>query len=69
MLNRKNQPLKPPVLFLAADRVGTEYSYYDKKDAHFFGSSCAMMLNPPYLISRLGKKDEGYLLAEAKLPK
>ena len=69
MLNKKNEPLKPPALFLAADRVGTEYSYYDKKDTHFFGSSCGIMLNPPYLVGRLGKKDEGYLLVEAKLPK
>jgi hypothetical protein len=59
----------PPKLFLVSDRVGTEYSFFDKKDVHFFGSSCAMMLNPPYVVGRLGKKDEGYLFVEGKLPK
>lgn len=69
ILNKKKENSKPPILFLAADRVGTEYSYFDKKNTHFFGSSCGLMLNPPYLISRLGKKDEGYLLIDGKLPK
>ena len=59
---------KRPVLFLAADRVGSEYSYFDKKETHFFGSSCGIMLNPNYIVQKLGKKEEGYLLIEASLP-
>ena len=47
---------KQQLLFLAADRVGFEYSYFDKQDVHFFGGSCAIMLNPTYLIRNLGKK-------------
>ena len=31
LLNHKNQPLKQKILFLAADRVGKEYSYFDEK--------------------------------------
>ena len=69
LLSVKNQPPKKPILFLAADRVGTEYSYFDKKDTHFFGSSCAIMLNPCYVVQKLSKKDEGYLLVENNLPK
>lgn len=61
--------IKPPVLFFAADRVGQEYSFYDKKNTHFFGSSCAIHLNPPYVIQKLSKLDEGYLMIESKLPK
>lgn len=60
--------IKSEALFLAADRVGTEYSFYDKKDTQFFGSSCAIHLNPPYLIQKLSKLDEGYLMIEGKLP-
>lgn len=53
---------RSPVLFFAADRVGREYSYYDKKETQFFGSSCALHLNPPYLIQKLSKLDEGFLM-------
>lgn len=61
--------IKPPVVFFAADRVGREYSFYDKKDTQFFGSSCAIHLNPPYVIQKLSKLDEGYLMVETKLPR
>jgi hypothetical protein len=46
------------VLFLAADRIGQEYSYYDKKNIDFLGSSCAMSINPHELIDRLDKRSE-----------
>lgn len=54
--------IKDPMIFFAADRVGKEYSYYDKKEAQFFGSSCAIHINPPYIIQKLSKVDEGYLM-------
>ena len=57
LISKKNEAPMKPIMFLAADRVGTEYSYFDKKDTHFFGSSCAIMLNPPYIVQKLGKKD------------
>jgi hypothetical protein len=46
------------VLFLAADRIGEEYSYYDKKKINFLGSSCALSINPHSVIDRLDKKSE-----------
>ena len=61
--------IKDEVIFFAADRVGTEYSYYDKKDCQFFGSSCAIHINPPYVIQKLSKLDEGYLMVDGKLSK
>jgi len=49
------------VLFLAADRIGPEYSYYDKKNITFLGSSCALTLNPHRLINQLDKTKEAVL--------
>jgi hypothetical protein len=49
-------------LFLAADRVGKEYSFYDQKYIDFFGGSCAIHLNPNYVIRCLPKCKEGYLM-------
>lgn len=46
------------VLFLAADRIGKEYSHYDKKNISFLGSSCALSLNPNAIIDRLDKRSE-----------
>lgn len=61
-LNRLLPILKPRseknVLFLAADRIGEEYSYYDKKNTNFLGSSCALSINPHQLIDRLDKSSE-----------
>ncbi len=61
-LNRLKPLLKPNgkknILFLAADRVGEEYSYYDKKKFHFLGSSCGLSINPNAIIGSLDKKSE-----------
>lgn len=64
-LERLSPILKPKgqrnVLFLAADRIGQEFSYYDKKNIDFLGSSCAISINPHQLIDRLDKKSEKVL--------
>lgn len=44
------------------DRVGSEYDVFAKKKVQFYGSSCAMMLNPTYMIKNLGIEEEGYLM-------
>jgi hypothetical protein len=59
---------KKTFLFLAADRVGSEYDYYAKKETMFYGSSCAVMLNPAKMLKNLDIKNEGYLLIETYLP-
>lgn len=53
--NQKN------ILFLAADRVGREYSHYDKNDFNFLGASCALSINPVRLIDKLDKASEKVL--------
>jgi hypothetical protein len=67
-LERLNPVSKKHVLFLAADRVGPEYSYYDKEDIVFLGSSCALSLNPHQLIERLDKTKEAVLQVDYELP-
>lgn len=61
-LNRLKPLLKPNskknVLFLASDRIGKEYSHYDKKNISFLGSSCAISINPNTIIGSLDKKSE-----------
>lgn len=46
------------VLFLAADRVGTEYGFFNKEYTCFMGGSCAISFNPNVLVDRLDKKKE-----------
>ena len=52
-----------------ANRVGEEYSFYEKKNFWFMGSSCAITINPTLVLDRLGKADEGVLKVEVSLPK
>lgn len=59
---------KKTFLFLAADRVGTEYDYFAKKNTMFYGSSVAIMFNPSKVLKNLDIKDEGYLLIDTYLP-
>jgi hypothetical protein len=42
---------------------------FAKKKVQFYGSSCAIMLNPVYMIKNLGIEQEGYLMIETKLPR
>lgn len=71
-LNRLDPLLAPKsnkhILFLAADRVGVEYSYYDKKEITFMGGSCALSINPHKLVSKIDKKSEKVLKVEYELP-
>ena len=68
------QPLLKPHcqkkrVLLVANRVGEEYSFYEKKNFWFIGSSCAITINPTLVLDRLGKADEGVLKVEVSLPK
>jgi len=71
-LDRLRPILKPNSnrkrLFLVANRVGEEFSFYDKKNFWFMGSSCAITINPTYLVDRLDKDQESYLLVKMSLP-
>lgn len=44
---------KQTFLFLGCDRVGKEYDLVAKKNITFYGSSCAIMLNPTKIIEKL----------------
>lgn len=59
---------KRTTLFLAADRVGKEYDVFAKKETMFYGSSCAIMINPFKIIKNLDIVSEGYLLIDTFLP-
>lgn len=59
---------KKTFLFLAADRVGTEFDVFAKKNTIFYGSSCAIMFNPSKILKNLDIKNEGYLLIDTYLP-
>lgn len=41
-------------LLLFCDRAGYEDDVFAKKKIQFYGSSCAIMLNPTYIIKNLG---------------
>ena len=41
-------------LLVFCDRIGSEMDVITKKNAQFYGSSCALMLNPSYMIQNLG---------------
>jgi len=49
-------------ILLFCDRVGWENDVFVNKKLQFFGSSCAIMLNPTYMIKNLGIEEEGYLM-------
>ena len=53
---------KKTLLVLAADRVGTEFDYFAKKEIMFYGSSAAIMINPHKILSNLDVQNEGYLV-------
>lgn len=60
---------KRDVSFLAADRVGSEYSHYDKKQICFMGGSVAISLKPPnVVVESVDKKMERYLKVTVDLP-
>jgi hypothetical protein len=54
-------------LFLASDRVGTEYDYFAKKKVAFYGSSCAIMFNPTKIMNNLDITSEGFLIIDTYL--
>ena len=56
--------------FIGADRAGKEYSFHDKKDSYFLGSSAILSINPHKLVGQyLNKDNESYLKTEISLPK
>jgi hypothetical protein len=48
------QDTKKQRLLFVCDRVGYENDVFAKKKVQFYGSSCAIMLNPTYMIKNLG---------------
>lgn len=59
---------KKTFLLLAADRVGSEFDFFAKKQISFYGSSCAMMFNPSKILKNLSVENEGYLVIDTHLP-
>jgi hypothetical protein len=47
------QDTKKQRILVFCDRVGHEYDVFAKKKVQFYGSSCAVMLNPTYMIKNL----------------
>ena len=70
-LYRLKPLLKPTstknLCFLAADRVGKEYVYCEKKEGYFLGFSCALSINPHVLLDNLDRDNEAVLKVDCTI--